>query len=123
MPRISLYEKGLAEYVQNIMQGLSLEQAGIRTQLASETIRKMKLGKVPEPQTLRAFAEGFNDCGADYHRLMIICGYEEPTDLMERLETATRGRIADASVEILKAKLQELLELEAERSEEGNVTQ
>lgn len=91
MPRTALYKPELAEYAGKIVGELSLEQAGIRTGLSGETVRRLKSGKVPEPQTLRAFAEGFADRGADLTELMVICGYEQPADVLERVCLALRG--------------------------------
>jgi hypothetical protein len=102
------------------MAGLSLEQAGIRSKLSGETIRKMKGGKVPEPQTLRAFAEGFKDRGADLHELMVICGYEVPDDPIEYMVNAYRDRYPE-SIDQLAAAMRDMLkELEEAKRSDAN---
>lgn len=88
MPRQALYSVEFGAKIGELIGDLSLEQAGIRTGLAGETIRRMRAGKIPEPDTLRMFAEGFADRGADLQVLRIAAGYESPSGVVAAVEAA-----------------------------------
>lgn len=129
MPKQTIYKPEFAQMIIELVGDLTLEQAGIRCNIAGETVRKLKKGKVPELDTIRKIADGFADRGADYDKLLIAAGYKQPESI-EILKTdkvsvkiyAESGYILDEEIrlKILECFKDEIKQ--AERRSDNNAS-
>lgn len=88
---------------------------------ASETyVRKWLNGVVPTEAMVSQIATRL---GVDLHMLRIAAGYEESNDPIERVEGALRGIYSNATIEIAKPLIREMIkELEEVKRSEQDVT-
>ena len=90
---------------------LSISQASYKTQISYEYMRKMTYGHVPSPDIIRRFAEGL---GVGAEPLLVVAGYEQPSDPVERVEVALRSnqQLSDAGVRRIMDFVRETIEEE-----------
>ena len=118
MPRQVIYRTEFAKAVSDIVDKLTLEQVGIRTNLAGETIRKMKAGKVPEEATIRAFAEGMD---VELDNLLVAAGYkEDPRVAPVILKLRSAKHLRQSSIEEIERIVNGYIEQDKKELEEIN---
>lgn len=83
MPKRARFSEEFGRLITETVGRMSLYEAGELTKLSYETIRKMKMGKVAEKETIERFLIGFPD--ADAHEIMMYAGYEEPRDTISAI--------------------------------------
>ena len=97
MPHRTIIKPEFGDAVKAALGALSISQASYKTQISYEYIRKMGYGHVPSPDIIRRFAEGLS---IDPESLLVVAGYEQPSDPIVRVEIALRGnkQLSDAAV-------------------------
>ena len=90
MPRVTEFRDELAKYINSLLSDCKNEAIGKLCKLSPETIRRLRLGKVPEEGTLIKFARGMN---CDLDELLIAAGYKEPSneEMLKNVIGALRG--------------------------------
>jgi hypothetical protein len=76
--------------VDKILGELSYSKAENISGISGEYLRKMRMGRVPSEDVIARFADAFKERGADLTALRIAAGYEQPSDVVERVAMALR---------------------------------
>ena len=111
MAHRTVIKREFGDAVRAALGDLSISQASYKTQISYEYMRKMTYGHVPSPEIIRRFAEGL---GVDAEPLLVVAGYEQPSDPVERVEIALRGNehLSDAGVRRIMEFVRETIEEE-----------
>lgn len=114
MPVETRISAEFGKIVTELMGEDSLGQGTVRTSISTAYLMWMKRGKVPKPDVIRRFAEGYKDRGADLQKLMIAAGYEQPTDALSAI-----GRALQDVTDIDEAQKEKILRY-AEKVKRGD---
>ncbi len=117
MPHRTIIKREFADAVRVALGDLSISQASYKTQISYEYIRKMTYGHVASPEIIGRLAEGL---GVDAQRLLVVAGYEQPTDPVECVKIALRGnkQLSDAGVQRIMDFVKETIEEDEQTSRE-----
>ena len=109
MPHSTIVKPEFGVLVKELMGDLSYMQVSYKTGISAEYLRLMVNGRVPSENMLQRFADGM---GADIKTLRIAAGYDQPADLVTRVEIALRSsnEISDQAKEDVLSFVREMVE-------------
>lgn len=102
----------LAQIINQAMEeyGLKSTEAGAdHVGISYEWFRRIRGGHIPAEPTLERVIQAFK---LDRHKIMVIAGYEQPTDVLEAVEMAIRGtgKLTEEQIADTKEKLKQIIQ-------------
>ena len=113
---MAIFREDLSAIMRKATEKKSQRQIAKDAEVSQTTIGNMVLGMVPSRSICTKVAKAI---GVTEYDMLIACGYEQPTDPVDRLEVQLKQSwpdLTDEDIEIIKRVVQERLNLESKSS-------